>query len=64
MPAVRLDLDRNVQAPMTHDLGLAKHVSDSVVFLDHGRVYAEDRIENLLERMSDPVINKFFCGDD
>ena len=43
----------------SHDLGLAKHISDRVVFLDQGRVYAEDLIENLLRR-DDPVIEDFF----
>ena len=45
---------------VTHDLGLAKHISDSVVFLDHGRVYAEDRIEDLLARNEDRVVEHFF----
>jgi polar amino acid transport system ATP-binding protein len=44
---------------VTHDLGLAKHISDRVVFLDQGRVYAEDRIEELLLR-DDPVLEEFF----
>ena len=44
---------------VTHDLGLAKHISDRVVFLDQGRVYAEDRIEDLLHR-DDPVLEEFF----
>jgi polar amino acid transport system ATP-binding protein len=44
---------------VTHDLGLAKHISDRVVFLDQGRVYAEDRIEELLHR-DDPVLEEFF----
>jgi polar amino acid transport system ATP-binding protein len=44
---------------VTHDLGLAKHISDRVVFLDQGKVYAEDRIEELLLR-DDPVLEEFF----
>lgn len=60
----RLYLDNVTILCVTHDLTLAKHISDRVVFLDHGKVYAEDRIENLLDRESDPVIDEFFCGDD
>jgi polar amino acid transport system ATP-binding protein len=60
----RLYLDNVTILCVTHDLTLAKHISDRVVFLDHGRVYAEDRIEELLDRATDPVIDEFFCGDD
>ena len=59
----RLYLDGVTILCVTHDLTLAKHISDRVVFLDHGEVYAEDRIEDLLARDSDPVIDEFF-GDD
>jgi len=59
----RLYLDNATILCVTHDLTLAKHISDRVVFLDHGKVYAEDRIEDLLDRKSDPVIDEFFCGD-
>jgi len=59
----RLYLDNVTILCVTHDLGLAKFISDRVVFLDRGKVYAEDRIENLLARESDPVIDEFFCGD-
>jgi len=54
-----LYLDNVTILCVTHDLGLAKHISDRVVFLDQGRVYAEDLIENLLRR-DDPVIEDFF----
>jgi polar amino acid transport system ATP-binding protein len=47
---------------VTHDLTLAKHISDSVVFLNHGKVYAEDCIENLLHR-DDGIIDDFFGGE-
>ena len=59
----RLYLDGVTILCVTHDLTLAKHISDRVVFLDHGKVYAEDRIEDLLARDADPVIDEFF-GDD
>jgi polar amino acid transport system ATP-binding protein len=47
---------------VTHDLTLAKHISDRVVFLNHGKVYAEDCIENLLHR-DDEIIDDFFGGE-
>ena len=57
-----LYLDNVTILCVTHDLGLAKHISDRVVFLDQGKVYAEDRIENLLAR-DDEVIREFFGGE-
>jgi polar amino acid transport system ATP-binding protein len=59
----RLYLDGVTILCVTHDLTLARHISDRVVFLDRGKVYAEDRIEDLLARAADPVIDEFF-GDD
>src|SRR3954453_17832725 len=46
----RLYLDNVTILCVTHDLSLARYISDRVVFLDHGKVYAEDLIENLLAR--------------
>ena len=60
----RLYLDGVTILCVTHDLTLAKHISDRVVFLAHGKVYAEDRIEDLLARDADPVIDEFFGDDD
>ena len=59
----RLYLDNVTILCVTHDLGLARYISDRVVFLDQGKVYAEDRIEDLLARKSDPVIEDFFGGE-
>ncbi len=59
----RLYLDNVTILCVTHDLGLAKHISDRVVFLDQGKVYAEDRIENLLHRSSDEVLDDFFDSE-
>ena len=59
----RLYLDNVTILCVTHDLGLAKYISDRVVFLDRGRVHAEDCIELLLDRESDPVIDEFFGGE-
>jgi polar amino acid transport system ATP-binding protein len=59
----RLYLDGVTILCVTHDLALAKYVSDRVIFLEQGKVFAEDLIENLLDRDGDPVIDEFF-GDD
>lgn len=59
----RLYVDNVTILCVTHDLNLARHISDSVVFLDRGRVHAEDRIENLLHRGSDPIIGDFFGSE-
>jgi polar amino acid transport system ATP-binding protein len=59
----RLYLDNVTILCVTHDLGLAKHISDRVVFLDQGRVYAEERIENLLHRGNDEVLDDFFGSE-
>ena len=56
----RLYLDNVTILCVTHDLSLARYISDRVVFLDHGKVYAEDLVENLLARDEDPVIDEFF----
>jgi polar amino acid transport system ATP-binding protein len=58
----RLYLDNVTILCVTHDLCLARHISDCVVFLDHGKVHAEDRIEDLLHR-GDPVLDEFFGGE-
>ena len=58
----RLYLDNVTILCVTHDLSLARYISDRVVFLDHGKVYAEDLVENLLDRDGDPVIDEFFEG--
>jgi polar amino acid transport system ATP-binding protein len=60
----RLYLDNVTILCVTHDLCLARYISDRVVFLDGGKVYSEDLIENLLERRSDPVIDEFFGGEE
>ena len=59
----RLYLDKVTILCVTHDLSLARYISDRVVFLDRGKVYAEDLVEHLLDRESDPVIGEFFGGD-
>jgi polar amino acid transport system ATP-binding protein len=56
----RLYLDNVTMVCVTHDLFLARYVSDRVVFLDAGRVRAEDTIENLSREQDDPHIRAFF----
>jgi polar amino acid transport system ATP-binding protein len=56
----RLFLDNVTMLCVTHDLFLARHISDRVVFLDAGRVRAEDSIENLSRNLDDPHIRSFF----
>ena len=55
----RLYLDNVTMLCVTHDLFLARYISDKVVFLDGGLVRAEDTIENL-SRRDDPLIQSFF----
>ena len=59
----RLYLDNVTILCVTHDLSLAKYISDKVVFLDRGKVHAEDLVENLLDRDGDPVVDEFFAGE-
>jgi polar amino acid transport system ATP-binding protein len=56
----RLYLDNVTIVCVTHDLGLAQYISDRIVFLDRGKVHAEDVVENLLAMNADPVIDEFF----
>ena len=56
----RLYLDNVTILCVTHDLYLAKYISDRIVFLDGGKVRAEDRVENLLLGDVDPTIRAFF----
>jgi polar amino acid transport system ATP-binding protein len=46
---------------VTHDLYLARHVSERVIFLDGGKVRAEDSVDNLLAA-PDPSVRAFFGG--
>lgn len=45
---------------VTHSTDLARQVADRVVFLDGGRVRAEDSIERLARHPADPRISAFF----
>jgi polar amino acid transport system ATP-binding protein len=56
----RLYLENVTILCVTHDLYLAQYISDSIIFLDRGRVRAEDKVENLFAGHADPVIAGFF----
>ena len=48
---------------VTHDLNLARHIADTVMFLDHGVIRADDRID-VLSQHSDPEIKAFFGAEE
>lgn len=56
----QLYLDNVTMLCVTHDVFLARHISDRVLFLDHGRVWAEGDADHLLEDHDDPHIRAFF----
>jgi polar amino acid transport system ATP-binding protein len=45
---------------VTHDLGLARAISDRVLFLDKGVIRANERIDVLANDHSDPGLQAFF----
>lgn len=48
---------------VTHDLHLARHISQRVMFLDRGTIRAEDHM-TVLAQHSDPMIRNFFTQQD
>lgn len=58
----RLYLDNVTMFCVTHDAFLAKYISDSVVFMDEGRVLEEDIAERLFYDHPNPRIREFFLG--
>jgi polar amino acid transport system ATP-binding protein len=59
----RLFLDGVTVLCVTHDVALARLISDRVVFLSGGRVHAEDAIERLSGAHPDPTVREFFSQD-
>jgi len=55
----RLHADGITMICVTHDLNLASHIADEVMFLDQGVIRANDRIENL-KKHPDADIQAFF----
>ena len=49
---------------VTHDLALAKNISDTVMFLDKGVIRADEKISILMSDTSDPDIQAFFGNKD
>jgi polar amino acid transport system ATP-binding protein len=45
---------------VTHDLGLARNISERVIFLDKGVIRADERIDVLANNHSDPELQAFF----
>ncbi len=45
---------------VTHDIRLARLLSDNVTFLNHGKIRAEGTFTNLALRETDPDIHCFF----
>ena len=56
----RLYLDNVTMLCVTHDLFLARYISDRVVFLDQGVIRAEDDADRLFHGHPDPRVRDFF----
>jgi polar amino acid transport system ATP-binding protein len=56
----RLHQEKVTMLCVTHDLQLARQISDKVVFLDKGVVCAEDSIEQLSRHHPDQKVRAFF----
>jgi len=56
----QLFMDNVTMLCVTHDVFLARHITDRVLFLDHGRVRAEGDVDHLIDRHEDPQIRAFF----
>ena len=55
-----LFMDNVTMLCVTHDVFLARHITDRVLFLDHGQVRAEGDVDHLIDRHEDPHIRAFF----
>jgi polar amino acid transport system ATP-binding protein len=56
----QLYLDDVTMVCVTHDLFLARYISDRVAFLNKGVVHAHDTLERLSRQRDDPVLQAFF----
>jgi polar amino acid transport system ATP-binding protein len=59
----RLYLDDVTMLCVTHDVFVARYVSDRVLFLADGRVCTEEDIDYLVHEHEDPEIRAFFARD-
>ena len=58
----QLYLDNVTMLCVTHDAFLAKYISDSVIFMDEGRILAEEIAERLFYDHPDPRIRQFYLS--
>jgi polar amino acid transport system ATP-binding protein len=58
----RLNADNVTMICVTHDLQLARHLHERIVFLDQGVVRAEDSFDNLA-KCDDPQVRAFFRNE-
>jgi len=56
----QLFMDNVTMLCVTHDVFLARYISDRILFLDHGKVRAEGDVDQLLDAHDDPHIRAFF----
>ena len=59
----QLYLDGITVVCVTHDLFLARHIAERVVFLDQGVVRAEDTLRHLSSEHPDPRVRAFFGSE-
>ena len=45
---------------VTHEIGFAAEVADRVIFMDHGRIIADDTPENVIKNPANDRIKEFF----
>jgi polar amino acid transport system ATP-binding protein len=58
----QLYLDNVTMLCVTHDAFLAKYISDSVIFMEEGRILAEEIAERLFYDHPDPRIRQFYLS--
>jgi polar amino acid transport system ATP-binding protein len=59
----RLRREEVTMLVVTHDLALARMISERVVYLEQGIVRAEDNIDELASMHSDPAVRAFFGAE-
>jgi len=59
----RLRREEVTMLVVTHDLALARMISERVVYLEQGIVRAEDNIDDLASMHSDPAVRAFFGAE-
>jgi polar amino acid transport system ATP-binding protein len=59
----RLRREEVTMLVVTHDLALARMISERVVYLEQGILKAEDNIDDLASMHSDPAVRAFFGAE-